>query len=105
MAKTIYFEDYEQRPQDTLPKEFQAVALASGAVRVSDRKGISGGVRIGPLPDGRFGVYAFEQFSHGRVVPVRVRGGHTAYTSDQLVSRHSFKNFDRAIKKALALAA
>lgn len=104
MPKTIYFEDYEHRPDDTLPKELQAIAEASGAVRVSDRKGISGGVMIGPMPSGRFGVFNFEQVLQGRVVPIRTRSGHIAYSSDQLASRHSFKNFGSAIKKAITLA-
>lgn len=105
MSKIVYIEDYENRPQDALPKDLQAIAIANGAVRVTDRAGVSGGVLIAPLRDGRFGVFSFDLIASGQVVPIRVRGGQTAYTKDQVVSSHRFKDFDRAIKKAFALAA
>lgn len=106
MSKIVYFEDYKCRPGDALPQQLQAVAVAAGAVRVhDDSAGISGGVLIAPMRDGRFGVFVFNLVAGGRVVPVRTRSGNTAYVKDEVVSRHHFKDFDRAVKKALALAA
>lgn len=106
MSKIVYIEDYKGRPQDALPKDLQAIAIASGAVRVSDNdKSVSGGVLIAPLYDGYFGVFVFDEIANGRVVPVRLRGRHTAYIKDKVVGRHRFKDFNRAIKKALAIAA